>query len=279
MDEMRKKPDPTPIEALLRLMTRLRDRERGCPWDAVQTFASIAPYTIEEAYEVADAIARDDLAGLEEELGDLLLQVVFHAEMAREAGAFDFDSVARGITGKMYRRHPHVFGKTAAGSERDGWEAIKDRERREKAESKAERSSELDGVALALPALMRARKLQERAVRVGFDWPDIDSTIAKVDEELAELKEAIDEDGGEAALAEEIGDLLFACVNVARRLGIDPEQAMRGCNDKFVRRFNAVEDGLGKAGKAPQDSTLEEMDRLWNDAKKRERGAGRTLPD
>ena len=279
MDEIRKKPDPTPIEALLRLMTRLRDRERGCPWDAVQTFATIAPYTIEEAYEVADAIARDDLAALEEELGDLLLQVVFHAEMAREAGAFDFDSVARGITGKMYRRHPHVFGETAAGSERAGWEAIKDRERREKAEGKAERSSELDGVALALPALMRARKLQQRAARVGFDWPDLDSTLAKVDEELAELKDAIGEDGNEAAIAEEIGDLLFACVNVARRLGIDPEEAVRGCNDKFIRRFNAVEDGLGNAGKAPEEATLEEMDRLWNDAKKRERGGGKTLPD
>ncbi|MDE0061154.1 MAG: nucleoside triphosphate pyrophosphohydrolase [Defluviicoccus sp.] len=256
-----------PIEALLRLMTRLRDRESGCPWDAVQTFATIAPYTIEEAYEVADAIARDDLAALEEELGDLLLQVVFHAEMAREAGAFDFDSVARGITGKMYRRHPHVFGDGEDGS--GGWEAIKARERR----AKAERASALDGVALALPALLRARKLQERAARVGFDWPDMSATLAKVDEELGELKEAIEDGGDATALAEEVGDLLFACVNVARRLGIDPEQALRDCNDKFIRRFNAIEDGLAKAGKAPEDSTLEEMDGLWEAAKRREREA------
>ena len=261
------KPDPTPIEALLRLMTRLRDREDGCPWDAVQTFATIAPYTIEEAYEVADAIARDDLAALEEELGDLLLQVVFHAEMAREAGAFDFDSVARGIAGKMYRRHPHVFGDGKDGS--DGWEAIKARERR----AKAERSSALDGVALALPALMRAAKLQTRAARVGFDWPDMGATLAKVDEELAELKQALADGAGEDALAEELGDLIFACVNVGRRLGIDPEQALRGCNDKFVRRFNAVEDGLAKSGKAPEDATLDEMDGLWEDAKRREREA------
>ncbi len=276
-DEMRKQPDPTPIEALLRLMTRLRDRESGCPWDAVQTFATIAPYTIEEAYEVADAIARNDMAALEEELGDLLLQVVFHAEMAREAGAFDFDSVAGGIADKMHRRHPHVFGDQKDGAGHAAWEAIKARERR--ASASEERSSALDGVALALPALMRARKLQQRAARVGFDWPDMESTLAKVDEELGELREALD-GGDEPALAEEIGDLLFACVNVARRLGIDPEQALRGCNDKFVRRFSAVEDGLAAAGKAPEDSDLEEMDGLWEAAKRRERdGAGSTNSD
>ena len=272
MNEADEKEDPTPIEALLALMTRLRDRENGCPWDAVQTFATIAPYTIEEAYEVADAIAREDLTGLEEELGDLLLQVVFHAEMAREAGAFDFDSVARKITDKMHRRHPHVFGDAAKnGDLRPAWEAMKARERRDKAGTKAARSSALDGVALALPALMRARKLQERAARVGFDWPDMASTLAKVDEELDELKGAIGDDGGKAELAEEIGDLLFACVNVARRLGIDPEEALRGCNDKFVRRFSYVEDELARTGKAPEDSTLEEMDALWEDAKTRER--------
>ncbi len=277
-DEMRKQPDPTPIEALLRLMTRLRDRESGCPWDAVQTFATIAPYTIEEAYEVADAIARNDLAALEEELGDLLLQVVFHAEMAREAGAFDFDSVAGGIADKMHRRHPHVFGDQEDGAGHAAWEAIKERERRARASD--ERSSALDGVALALPALMRARKLQQRAARVGFDWPDMESTLAKVDEELGELRDALD-GGDEPALAEEIGDLLFACVNVARRLGIDPEQALRGCNDKFVRRFSAVEDGLATAGKAPEDSDLEEMDGLWEAAKRRERepGPGSTNSD
>ena len=263
---------PTPIEALLALMTRLRDRENGCPWDAVQTYATIAPYTVEEAYEVADAIARDDLAALEEELGDLLLQVVFHAEMAREAGAFDFHSVARGITEKMYRRHPHVFGDaTKDGDLRPAWEAMKERERRDKVSAESRPTSALDGVALALPALMRARKLQERAARVGFDWPDMASTLAKVDEELDELKDALGGDGGEAELVEEIGDLLFACANVARRLGIDPEEALRGCNDKFVRRFNHVENRLTKAGKAPKDSTLEEMDALWDEAKERER--------
>ena len=263
---------PTPIEALLALMTRLRDRENGCPWDAVQTYATIAPYTIEEAYEVADAIARDDLAALEEELGDLLLQVVFHAEMARESGAFDFHSVARGITEKMYRRHPHVFGDAAKdGDLRPAWESMKERERRDKADAKEAPSSALDGVALALPALVRALKLQERAARVGFDWPDMESTMAKVDEELGELKHAIRDGIDRAEIAAEIGDLLFACVNVARRLGIDPEEALRGCNGKFIRRFNYVEDGLSKEGKAPKDVTLEEMDALWEDAKTRER--------
>ncbi len=272
MEETKESGRPTPIEALLALMTRLRDRENGCPWDAVQTYATIAPYTIEEAYEVADAIARGDLSALEEELGDLLLQVVFHAEMAREAGAFDFDSVARGITEKMYRRHPHVFGDAAKdGDLRPAWESMKERERRDKADAKDGPSSALDGVALALPALMRARKLQERAARVGFDWPDMDSTLAKVDEELGELKCAIGDGRSEAEVAGELGDLLFACVNVARRLGIDPEEALRGCNGKFVRRFSHVEGGLAEAGKEPAAATLEEMDALWEDAKTRER--------
>ena len=271
MEETKESGRPTPIEALLALMTRLRDRENGCPWDAVQTYATIAPYTIEEAYEVADAIARDDLSALEEELGDLLLQVVFHAEMAREAGAFDFDSVARGIAEKMYRRHPHVFGDAAKdGDLRPAWESMKERERRDKADAQDGPSSALDGVALALPALTRARKLQERAARVGFDWPDMDSTLAKLDEELGELKCAIEDGSSEAEVAGELGDLLFACVNVARRLGIDPEEALRGCNDKFVRRFSHVEDGLAEAGKEPAAATLEEMDALWEDAKTRE---------
>ena len=272
MNETDEKEHPTPIGALLALMTRLRDRENGCPWDAVQTFSTIAPYTIEEAYEVADAIARNDLKGLEEELGDLLLQVVFHAEMAREVGAFDFDSVARGITEKMYRRHPHVFGDVSKdGDLRPAWEAMKERERRDKVSTGSRPTSALDGVALALPALLRARKLQERAARVGFDWPDMESTMAKVDEELGELKGALGGDGDEAELVEEIGDLLFACVNVARRLGIDPEEALRGCNDKFVRRFSYVESALTTAGKASENSTLKEMDALWEEAKERER--------
>ncbi len=273
---MPESPAPTPLESLLWLMTRLRDRETGCPWDAVQTFATIAPYTIEEAYEVADAVARNDMAALKEELGDLLLQVVFHAEMAREAGAFDFDAVASAITEKMYRRHPHVFDAASEdGGGVSGWEAIKEAERRQKASAGDRPQSALDGVALALPALMRAKKLQERAARAGFDWPDVRSTLAKVDEELEELRRAIDDGGDEAALAEETGDLLFACVNVARRLGVDPEDALRGCNGKFARRFRAVEDGLAEAGRQTGEATLEEMDRLWEEAKLSERAAGK----
>lgn len=256
---------------LLAVMGRLRDKDTGCPWDIEQSFASIAPYTIEEAYEVADAIARDDLDGLKDELGDLLLQVVYHAQMASEMGRFGFADVADAITRKMIRRHPHVFGDAPREAFLSGgaWERIK-------AEEEAERggtvkSSRLDGVALALPALTRAVKLQKRAAEVGFDWPSLTPVFEKAEEEIAELKAAISsrDTGAEPAkrVAEEFGDLLFVMANIARHLGVDPEAALREANEKFSRRFRSIEQSLAKDGRRPEDSTLEEMDQLWNEAK------------
>ncbi|MGE0178805.1 MAG: nucleoside triphosphate pyrophosphohydrolase [Sphingomonas sp.] len=242
-----------PIERLLAIMARLRDPKTGCEWDSVQTFATIAPYTIEEAYEVADACARGDLADLKDELGDLLLQVVFHARMAEEAGAFDFDAVAGAIADKMERRHPHLFGHAAEGGHHL-WEQIKAEERGEKGHESA-----LDGVALALPALLRAEKLQKRAARTGFDWPDPSGARAKIDEELAEVEAAAaDERAGE------IGDLLFAVVNWARKLDIDPEAALRAANAKFERRFRAMETEAGD-GFAALD--LDAQEALWQRVK------------
>jgi nucleoside triphosphate diphosphatase len=247
-------------------MRRLRDPEGGCPWDLAQDFASIAPYTIEEAYEVADAIERGDMAGLRDELGDLLLQVVYHAQMAEEAGAFTIGDVAAAITDKMVRRHPHVFGtasrdKTADEQTRD-WEAIKAAERGGAA------ASVLDGVAAGLPALTRAVKLQNRAARVGFDWPDAGHVLAKIAEETAELVEVRDDP--ERAF-EEFGDLLFVLANLARHLKIDPEAALRAANAKFTRRFNGIEAALGARGRTPAESDLAEMDALWDAAKRAER--------
>lgn len=257
------------LPRLLAIMARLRDPERGCPWDIEQTFASIAPYTIEEAYEVAEAIAEDDMGELRFELGDLLLQVVFHARMAEERGAFDFDDVARAISDKMLRRHPHVFGaesrdKSAEQQTRD-WEAIKAAERAGKAHKQP---SALDGVAAGLPALTRAVKLQNRAARVGFDWPDATSVLDKIAEETRELVEATDPDHA----AEEYGDLMFVMANLARHLGIDPEAALRAANAKFTRRFTAVEAALDAGGSSPAQSDLAEMDALWDAAKAAERG-------
>ena len=254
------------LARLLAVMARLRDPEGGCPWDLAQDFASIAPYTIEEAYEVADAIARGNMADLRDELGDLLLQVVYHARMAEEAGAFDFDAVARGIADKMVRRHPHVFGsesrdKTAAQQTRD-WEAIKAAER-----GCAGPARVLDGVALGLPALTRAVKLQNRAARVGFDWPDAGPVVAKIAEEAAELVEVRDDP---ARAFEEFGDLLFVVANLARHLRIDPEAALRAANAKFTRRFEAIEDALRAEGRTPSESSLAEMDALWDAAKRAE---------
>ena len=257
------------IVALLELMTRLRDPEAGCPWDKIQTFRTIAPYTIEEAYEVADAIDRDDLTALRDELGDLLLQVVFHAEMARERGAFDFDDVVRGITGKMHRRHPHVFGRSTEsdlGVLNRIWEQHKAGERAAVTDDGTPPGT-LDGVARALPALMRAQKLQRRAARVGFDWPEPGAALAKIDEELAEVREALARGAGAEETAGEIGDLLFACVNAARHLDIDAEAALRGCNEKFTRRFNHVEAGIAKDGKRVEDASLEEMEAFWIESK------------
>lgn len=254
------------IENLLEVMRRLRDAENGCPWDVEQDFSSIAPYTIEEAYEVADAIERDDMQDLRDELGDLLLQVVFHAQMAKEAGHFDFDDVAGGISDKMIRRHPHVFGsdaERAAGAQDGSWEQIKEGERSDDADDSA-----LAGVARALPALKRAEKLGKRAGRVGFDWPDRQGVRDKIHEELDELDEAVGSRDS-ASVEEEFGDLLFAVVNLARHLGIDPEKALTGANHKFERRFRDMEQAVTADGKRFRDFNVESLDRHWRAAKKR----------
>lgn len=250
------------LPRLLEIMRRLRDPETGCPWDIEQDFASIAPYTIEEAYEVADAIERADWADLEGELGDLLLQTVYHAQMGSEAGHFNFNSIANAISDKMVARHPHVFGdesrdKTAEDQTRD-WEAQKAKERGS--------SGVLDGVALGLPALMRAFKLQKRASRVGFDWPNADGALTKITEEAAELAQTQSPNAAE----DEMGDLLFAVVNLSRHMGIDPEIALRRANAKFTKRFSAIEAALAFQGKTPQSASLEEMDALWDGAKEAE---------
>jgi len=240
------------LERLVAIMRRLRDPERGCEWDREQTFATIAPYTIEEAYEVADAIARDDMASLADELGDLQLQVIFHAQMAEEAGHFALDDVIKSICDKMERRHPHIFGDAENGGHHL-WEIIKAEER-----SASEDKSALAGVALALPALERAAKLQRRAARTGFDWPDASGPRAKIDEELEELERETEHQG----MLEEMGDLLFAVVNLARKLNIEPEAALREANRKFERRFRAIEQEPGFS-----DMTLDEMEELWRRAK------------
>lgn len=263
----------TSIERLLSLMARLRNPDAGCPWDCEQTFASIAPYTLEEAYEVADAIERHDLDALKDELGDLLFQVVFHAQMAKEAGAFDFADVAAAISEKMERRHPHVFGDaTIADAEAQtvAWEELKRQERHQRAETRGT----LDGVPLALPALTRATKLGKRASTVGFDWPDIGGVIAKVDEELAELRQAIDRSESDDRVSEELGDLLFALSNLARHRKLDPERALRHANTKFERRFRYVERELEARGLVTSSVPLEELDRLWEAAKAAERDPG-----
>lgn len=259
------------IERLLEIMRRLRDPETGCPWDIEQDFASIAPYTIEEAYEVADAIERRAWDEMEGELGDLLLQTIYHTQMGQEAGLFNFQSVVCGISDKMVARHPHVFGdesrdKSADQQTRD-WEAIKATERAETAQKGA-----LDGVAANLPALLRAYKLQKRAARVGFDWPDASHVIAKIVEEAAELEEARDRLGPDQ-IEEEFGDLLFVIANLGRHLGVEPEAALRRTNAKFTRRFEAVEARLAKVGKTPQQSDLAEMDAMWDAVKRDEKTA------
>ncbi len=264
-------PQADPVARLRAIMRALRDPETGCPWDIAQDFTTIAPYTIEEAYEVADAIDRQDWAELRGELGDLLLQVVYHAQMAEEAGHFGFDDIARGIGDKMVARHPHVFGpdsrdKSAEQQTRD-WERVKAAERAQRGASGV-----LDDVALGLPALMRAVKLQKRAARVGFDWPEAGEVLDKIAEESRELVEARDSLGPDK-VAEEFGDLLFVMANLARHLDVDPEAALRDANAKFTRRFRAIEAALAAAGRRPQDSDLAEMDALWNAAKAAERKA------
>ena len=254
---------------LLEIMRALRDPETGCPWDIEQSFESIAPYTVEEAYEVADAIARKDWDDLRDELGDLLLQAVYHAQIAEEKYLFNFDDIANGISDKMLRRHPHVFGdesrEKSSVEQTQDWEKLKAAERVNKA-----KSGTLDDVALALPALMRAVKLQKRAARVGFDWPEIGHVLEKIKEEAAELVEAqgtSDQDH----MVEEYGDLLFVMVNLGRHLNIDPEDALRQANAKFTRRFMHIENELNKLGKTPQSSSLTEMDAFWEEAKAREK--------
>jgi nucleoside triphosphate diphosphatase len=269
------------IGRLIEIMAALRTPKTGCPWDLEQNFATIAPYTLEEAYEVADAIARDDFADLEEELGDLLLQVVFHARMAQEQGAFDFGDVVEAINTKLIRRHPHVFGDRRAKdpqSVKGLWEEIKAQEKQAKQQAKPAggnpaNNGALAGVPVALPALTRALKLQTRASKVGFDWNDPRAVLRKIREEADEIEAALDGDSSDAAA--EVGDLLFAAVNLARHLDADPEAVLRATNQKFERRFAAIESALGARGKAPQDATLAEMDALWNEAKAKEalRGA------
>jgi ATP diphosphatase len=259
------------ISRLLEIMTALRTPGTGCPWDLEQDFASIAPYTIEEAYEVADAIARGDLADLREELGDLLLQVVFHARMAQEQGAFEFADVVETLNEKLVRRHPHVFGDAQGltPSAVEGlWERIKTQEQAQKPKRQSAGGSQsaLAGVPVALPALTRALKLQAKAGNVGFDWNDPLAVIAKIREEANEIEAELASNDRIAAAAE-VGDLLFAVVNLARHLGIDPEAALRGTNQKFERRFAAVERALAKRGKSPAQATLAEMDGFWNEAK------------
>jgi ATP diphosphatase len=261
-----------PMARLLAVMAWLRDRRHGCPWDVEQTFRTIAPYTIEEAYEVADAIDRDDLGALKEELGDLLLQVVYHAQMAHESGAFGFADVASAIADKMVDRHPHVFGDArvaTAEAQTVSWEARKAIERAAK-RAGAEPAGALDGVARALPALLRAEKIQKRAARVGFDWKQTDPVIDKIEEELGELRaELTAGDVDQARLTDELGDVLFAVANLARHCKIDPEAALRATNDKFERRFRHIERRLAEAGRKPADATLEEMEALWQEAKTR----------
>ena len=254
-----------PIDRLLAIMARLRDPKDGCPWDIEQTFATIALYTVEEAYEVADAIERGDLKDLRDELGDLLLQVVFHARMAEEDGAFDFDDVARAINDKMVRRHPHVFADESYGSlaeQKQGWEQLKAAERQEKGRT----GSLLDDVPVGLPALTRAMKLSRRAAGVGFVWPSAKEVLEKLDEEVAELK--VEVAAGDIDKArQEMGDVLFVVANLARALDVDPEDALRATNAKFIRRFRYIEQKLAEDGKSPESSELPEMDALWNEAK------------
>ncbi len=258
------------IRALLRIMAQLRDPEAGCPWDVEQSFASIAPYTIEEAYEVADAIQSGDLEGLKDELGDLLLQVVFHARMAEEQGLFGFRDVVISICEKMTRRHPHVFGDAGIEDEaaqRIAWEKHKEEERKVRATHQDEVLSALHGVSVALPGLTRAVKLQKRAARVGFDWGDALPVFAKVREELEELEAVMEEGEGQERAEEELGDLLFVCANLARHFKVDPESALRHANAKFERRFQYVETALRAGGRSLSDADLAEMDRLWEECK------------
>ena len=269
---MSKPPSPSAekIDALIDVMARLRDPEGGCPWDLEQDFRTIAPYTIEEAYEVADAIERGEMRELKDELGDLLFQTVFHAQMAREKGLFDFGDVTEAITRKMIRRHPHVFEKSemrTADEQTEAWESQKARERAEKGAD-----SLLADVPAGLPGLTRAVKLQKRAARIGFDWTDPGDVLDKIREETDELRAAMQE-ANDRNIEEEFGDLLFVLANLARHLKFDPETALRGANEKFIRRFQHIERGLRRDGVNTEDTTLEKMEALWNEAKALEKNS------
>lgn len=267
------------IARLIDIMARLRDPQTGCPWDIEQDFASIQPYTIEEAYEVADAIERNDMGDLCEELGDLLLQVVFHARMAEEAGLFSFGDVVHAVTSKMIRRHPHVFARSDADTPdkvKVQWDEIKRQEKAERAERRARMGGEetfkaghLGSVPRAFPALMEALKLQEQAAKVGFDWSDAEPILDKIEEEIAEFRVALSR-GDKKHISDELGDVIFAMANIGRHVGTDPENALRGTNTKFRRRFAHIEKGLEASGISLNDATLDEMEALWQDAKKTE---------
>ncbi|HZH27012.1 MAG TPA: nucleoside triphosphate pyrophosphohydrolase [Azospirillaceae bacterium] len=262
-----------PIDRLLAIMARLRDPNGGCPWDLEQTFRTIAPHTIEEAYEVVDAIERDDMDALKDECGDLLFQVVYYAQMAGEAGHFDFNAVAQAVSEKMIRRHPHVFGDEridTAGAQTSRWEEHKAAERAAKAgnaNAAAEGTGLLDGVPVGLPALTRAVKLQKRAARVGFDWPEVGQILDKLTEEITELKAELAVGAPKDRVTDELGDILFVIANLGRRLEVDPETALRGTNAKFERRFRYVEQRLAEKGRSPREATLDEMEELWQQAK------------
>jgi nucleoside triphosphate diphosphatase len=259
------------LDRLLEIMARLRDPENGCPWDRAQNFSTISPYTIEEAYEVADAIARDDMTALKDELGDLLFQVVFHARVAEEQNLFAFEDVAAAIADKMERRHPHVFGSVqidSVAAQDKAWEEHKAAERRDRAQASGAAESVLDGVALALPALLRAEKVQKRAARIGFDWPDARPVFEKLNEEIAELETELEKPADRRALEDEMGDILFAAANLARKLDIDPEAALRHATAKFERRFRRVE---ALAAERALTSDLDSLEALWQQVKCEER--------
>ncbi|WP_169569144.1 nucleoside triphosphate pyrophosphohydrolase [Sneathiella limimaris] len=265
-----------PIDKLLKIMEKLRDPDGGCPWDLEQTYETIAPHTIEEAYEVADAIAEKDMEELKSELGDLMFQTVFYAQMAKEEGHFEFKDVIEGINEKMIRRHPHVFGDKSietAEAQTIAWEETKAIERAEKSKGKPVPQSALDGIAKTLPSLTRALKLQNRAARVGFDWPDIYPVFDKIQEELGEFREEVDLQSSKDRLEDEFGDILFAVVNLGRHMGLDPETALARTNRKFTTRFMQVEKTLQETGKSIENSSLEEMDEIWTQVKTQEKKA------
>lgn len=256
-----------PIDRLLAIMAQLRDRKNGCPWDVEQDFSSIAPHTLEEAYEVADAIERKDMKSLREELGDLLLQVVFHSQMAKEEGIFSFDDVAQGICDKLVSRHPHVFGDAKIATSAEQVQAWEEHKAKEKAAAGASPDDIFGGITLSLPAMTRAIKLQKRAEKLGFDWPQAELIFEKLDEEVRELRHVLDTKGSHDETLEEIGDMIFTCVNLARKLGVDPEEAVRFCNRKFINRVHYMQNQLELKRLNIKSASFQELNDLWDQAK------------